>query len=275
VSASQAFADFEQKWLNASPESRVVATFLAPEQRQRAHAFGCLVYELTLAAFQIPESPVAAAKLAWWRQELDDAALGRPRHPITRALFADEVARETDPYVWPALAEGAREQLDQPGAGTLAALIEQFDPFYSAVARAEAELLCEGAGSIEANAALWTFSHLLRDLPQLAQVEGRLPLPLGLLARHELARGQLTAASPQRNRLVKDFLDELVLEINGALGVASARTLSLRVRTRLDRRRIAAALRVIDPLDYLTRHPHAGRWTMLWTTWREARAGLR
>jgi len=114
---------------------------------------------------------------------------------------------------------------------------------------------------------------LLRDLPQLAQVEGRLPLPLSLLARHELVRAQLTAASPQRNRLVKDFLDELVLEINGALGVASARSLGLRVRTRLDRRRIAMALRVIDPLDYLRRHPHAGRWTTLWTTWREARAG--
>jgi phytoene synthase len=275
VSTREAFADFEQKWLNASPESRIVATFLAPAQRQRAHAFGSLVHELTLAAFHISESQVAAAKLAWWRQELDDAALGRPHHPITQALFADEVARETDPYLWPALAEGAREQLDQPSAGTLAALIEQFDPFYSAVARAEAELLCGGAGSMEANAALWTFSHLLRDLPQLAQVEGRLPLPLGLLARHELVRAQLTAASAQRNRLVKDFLDELVLEINGALGVASARSLGLRVRTRLDRRRIAVALRVADPLDYLRRHPHAGRWTTLWTTWREARSGLR
>jgi len=123
VSTREAFADFEEKWLNASPESRAVAAFLTPEQRQRAHAFGSLVYELTLAAFQIPEPQVAVAKLAWWRQELDDAALGRPHHPITRALFADEVARETDPYLWSALAEGAREQLDQPSAGTLTALI--------------------------------------------------------------------------------------------------------------------------------------------------------
>ena len=82
-------------------------------------------------------------------------------------------------------------------------------------------------------------------------------------------------ASPRRNMLVKDFLDELVLESNGALGVASMRPLSLRVRTRLDRQRMAAALCVTDPLNYLLRHPHAGRWRTLWTTWREARAGLR
>jgi hypothetical protein len=71
--------------------------------------------------------------------------------------------------------------------------------------------------------------------------------------------------------LIKDFLDELVLEGNGALGVSAVRSLPLRVRAALDRRRIEAALRVIDPLRWLSAHPHAGRWRMLWTTWIEAR----
>lgn len=271
---SEDFAEFERKWLDDWPENRVVAVFLDGAQRRRAHAFGSLIHELSGAAFQLREPQVASAKLGWWARELSAASLGRARHPITTALFSDEGARETGPDLWPALAEGALAQLDRPGAGTMAALIDQLEPFYNAVARAESALLCDGAGSVEANAALWTFAHLLHELPRLGSAEGLLPLPLGLLARHELVRAQLTEASPRRNRLIKDFLDELVLEINGALGVASVRPLSLRVRARLDRQRIAAALRAVDPLDYLRRHPHAGWWTTLWTTWREARAKL-
>ena len=269
---SEAFASFEEKWLAAQPEQRVVAVFLSAAQRRRANAFGSLVHELTQTAFHVHETQVAAAKLAWWREELENAGLGKTRHPITQELFADEVAREADPALWPALADGALEQLDRPGAGTLSALIEQLEPFFSAVARAEQALLCEESGNVEANAALWTFSHLLHDLPRLAQGDAHLALPLGLLARHAITRADLAQATPRRNMLVKDFLDELNLEINGALGVASMRSLPLRVRTRLDRARIAKALRVTDPLAYLHAHAHPGRWSTLWAVWREARA---
>lgn len=269
------FAEFEQKWLDAWPENRVLAAFLGAEQRRRAHALGVLIHELTLAAFHVREPQVAATKLDWWRQELGASAFGNPHHPITQELFADAVARESDPALWPALAEGALAQLDQPGAGTLAALIEQLEPFYGAVAAAESALLLGGAGSPEANAALWTFSHLLHELPRLPSGEGRLPLPLGLLARHGLVRAELAQPSAARNLLVKDFLDELVLEINGALGVASARSLGMRTRVRLDRNLIAGALKTVDPLPYLTARARPGYWSSLWVAWREARAAAR
>ena len=266
------FAEFEHKWLEAWPENRAIAVFLDPAQRRRAHAFGVLVHELSLAAFHVREPQVAATKLEWWRQELGAAAFGDAHHPVTQELFADDAARESDPTLWPALAEGALAQLDQPGAGTLAALIEQFEAFHGAVAAAESALLLGGSGSPEANAALWTFSHLLHELPMLTSGEGRLPLPLGLLARHGLARADLAQPSPARSRLLKDFLDELVLEINGALGVASARTLRMRARVRLDRAVIGAALKSVDPLPYLTTHARPGYWASLWAAWREARA---
>jgi phytoene synthase len=269
------FAELEQKWLAAWPENRAVAVFLDPAQRRRAHAFGVLVHELSLAAFHVREPQVAASKLDWWQQELGSAAFGNPHHPITQELFADDVARESDPTLWPALADGALAQLDQPGAGTLAALIEQLEPLHGAVAAAESALLLGGAGSPEANAALWTFSHLLHELPTLASGEGRLPLPLGLLARHGLARADLAQPSPARSRLLKDFLDELVLEINGALGVASARTLRMRTRVRLDRDLITAALKNVDPLPYLVTHARPGYWPSLWAAWREARVAAR
>lgn len=269
--ANGTFASFERKWLAANPENAIVAVFLPAAQRGLASAFGCLVHELSQAAFRIREPQVAATKLAWWRQELADAAFGKPSHPITQTLFDCAGVRESDPALWPALADGALAQLDVPGAGTLAALIEQLDPFFGAVARAENALFCADGGNVEADAALWTLSHLLRALPHLADGEAHLPLPLGLLARHELTRAELAYESPQRNMLIKDFLDKLVLEGNGALGVSAARSLPLRVRAALDRRRIESALRVIDPLRWLGAHPHAGRWRMLWTTWIEAR----
>lgn len=269
--SDEGFAEFEQKWLDAWPENRVVAVFLDPAQRRINHTFYTLVHELSDVAFHGREPQVAAAKLGWWRQELADAAFGKARHPLTRELFANEVARESDPALWPALAEGALAQLDQPGAGTLAAMIEQFDPFYGAMASAESALLLGGDASTESNAALWTFSHLLHELAQLAPEEGRLPIPLGLLARHGVARSGLAQPSAPRNRLVKDFLDELVLEINGALGVECARTIALRTRVRLDRALIAGALKAVDPLPYLQTNARAGHWRSLWAAWRAAR----
>ena len=272
AAAADAFASFEEKWLAAHPEQRIVVAFLPAAQRRRASAVGALVHELALAAFHVSEPLVAATKLGWWRQELQDASLGRARHPITLALFADEVARESDPQLWPALADGALAQLDRPGAGTLSALLEQLEPFFSAVARADQALLCNDDGNVEANAALWTLSHLLNDLPQLAHADAHLPLPLGLLARHGMVRADLAAPSPRRNMLIKDFLDEITLELDGALGVATAHSLPLRVRTRLDRVRIGKALKVTDALAYLQARPHAGRWATLWAAWREARS---
>jgi phytoene synthase len=273
--SSGTFASFEQKWLATNPENAIVAVFLPSSQRRLASAFGSLIHELSSAAFHIREPQVAATKLAWWKQELADAAFGNPGHPITQSLFDCAGVRESDPASWPALADGALAQLDAPGAGTLAALIEQLDPFFGAVARAENALFCAGEGNVEADAALWTLSHLLRALPHLCDGEAHLPLPLGLLARHELTRAELAYESPQRNMLIKDFLDELVLEGNGALGVSAVRSLPLRVRVALDRRRIESALRVVDPLRWMDAYPHVGRWRTLGTVWREARAAKR
>jgi 15-cis-phytoene synthase len=272
AATSTAFASFERKWLDAQPENGLVAAFLPAAQRQRTSAFGCLVHELTQTAFHVREPQVAATKLAWWRQELTDAAGGKARHPITLTLFADAPARESDPGLWPALADAALGQFDQPGASTLAIFLEQLEPYYAAVACAEAVLFCPGGANIESNAALWTITHLLRELTHLAYTEERLPLPLSLLARHGVTRSGLAEATPERAALMRDYLDELSVEISGALCVAARHSLTQRVRTRLDRELVAAARRAPDPLAYLATHAQAGRWRSLWVAWREARA---
>ena len=95
--ASGNFASFEQKWLAANPENAIVAVFLPSAQRRLAGAFGSLIHELSSAAFHIREPQVAATKLAWWRQELADAAFGKPSHPVTQTLFDCAGVRESDP----------------------------------------------------------------------------------------------------------------------------------------------------------------------------------
>jgi 15-cis-phytoene synthase len=272
--APQAFASFEQKWLEANPEQATVALFLAPGLRLRASAFGCLVHELSFATYEIREPQVAATKLAWWAQELAGAASGQARHPITQVLF-DEAVLANDRVLWPALAESAMTQLDAASAPTLDELLAQSEPFYIAIAAAESALFLGASANINANAALWTISHLLHVLPGLAQSDLHLPVPLDLLARHGLTRTDLLQPSVARSALVKDHLAALKFEIDGAHGVVSTRTLAQRVRVRLDRVLIAGATRALEPLAYLSAHPRAGRWRSLWYAWRAARAVVR
>ena len=277
----QAFASFERKWLAANPEQVMVAPFIAPAARLRVAAFGCLVHELSAAAYEIREPEVAAAKLAWWAQELEVAATGHARHPVSHALF-DETARAADRSLWPALAVGALKQVEAGACASLDELIERREPFSLAIADAESALFLGGAANIDVNAGLWTLSSLLRALqdiapkherlPQEGPSQDRLPLPLDLLARHGLTRADLATASAARDALIKDHLSALQFEIAGAQGVASARTLAQRVRVRSDVALITRALKAPDAAAYVGAFPRGGRLRGLYDAWREARA---
>jgi hypothetical protein len=252
-----AFASFEQKWLAAQPENVFVAIFLPADQRRRASAFGSLVHELEQSAFHVREPQVAATKLAWWRQELGDAAAGNARHPISKVLFADVRAQAVEPGLWHALAEGA------------SAVFAQLAAFYAAVARMEHALFPGSTEDSESNAALWTISHLLRDLTDPSRFD--LWLPLDLLARHCATRAAVANVAALRTAVVRDYLAELAQQIEGALALASPPSLGRRVRTRLDRSLVNGAQRATDPLAHLAAHTPAGRWRSLMAAWREAR----
>lgn len=269
--SDQAFASFEQKWLAANPEQAMVGLFVAPSVRLRAVAFGCLVHELGAAAYEIQETEVAAAKLAWWAQELEVAATGHARHPVTHALF-DDVAQAVDHSLWPALAVGAFKQVESHAGATLDDLIERREPFHLAIADAESALFLGDTANIDANAALWSLSSLLHALRGV--VGERMPIPLDLLARHGLTRADLAKPGSARDALIKDYLVALQFEIRGAQGVASARTLAQRVRVRADLALIARALRAADPVEVVA-SSRIGQLRALYLAWSEARAQTR
>jgi phytoene synthase len=61
--------------------------FLPPEKRRAITAFYALCRELDDVVDECHDRNVAAAKLVWWRGELDRLHCGKPEHPVTRALI--------------------------------------------------------------------------------------------------------------------------------------------------------------------------------------------
>jgi len=61
--------------------------FLPPPRRAAITAFYAFCREVDDVVDETSDSGVAAAKLAWWRQEVQAAFAGRPSHPVMKALL--------------------------------------------------------------------------------------------------------------------------------------------------------------------------------------------
>ena len=61
--------------------------FLPPDRRAAITAFYAFCREVDDVVDEVHDPSVAAAKLAWWRQEARSAFGGQPSHPVTRALM--------------------------------------------------------------------------------------------------------------------------------------------------------------------------------------------
>ncbi len=87
--------------------------FLPPARRAAITAFYAFCREVDDVVDEVGDPSVAAAKLAWWRREVDAAFAGRPSHPVTQALqplAADHGVRAEHLH---AVIEGCQMDLDQ------------------------------------------------------------------------------------------------------------------------------------------------------------------
>ena len=263
-----AYASFEQKWLDANPEQNAVSIFLAPARRKKLSAFGTLIHEITLTAFSVRETAVAAAKLGWWQQELASAASGHSRHPISRELFRTSATSSIDVASWRKLIDGALAQLDAPAAAAFDDLRKRLAEFYGPVAAVESQLndhRCDDGAS-----ALWISSHLVAMFR--STTPDHLDLPLDLLARHGTSRTDLALPGPKQSAVTKDFLGQTRELIAQNLNADVSATISRRVRARLDLRLVDGAIRSNDPAHYIATRYHRTGWRSAWLSWREARA---
>lgn len=249
VDANAPLASFEAKWTQAVPELGVALSFLAPETRAAHGAFICLVHELEHAAFGIRDAEPATLKLQWWAEEFARAAKGEARHPLTQAIAQASSFSQVPLATWYAAVGGALAQRDAEPAANADALFAAYEVLHEPLAQIEAQLFAPLDAMALARAR--AVARAVRETAALADAlrDGRLPLPLDLLARHRLARGELTQASPEQTAALHEWLRTL-RDAGAALdaarvGAPAAATLSA------DRWRLAKAMRADDPLAAL------------------------
>jgi len=268
AAADAPLASFEAKWADAHPEFALALRFVAEPVRRARAAFACLVYELEHAAFAVREAQPAAAKLQWWAEEAARAGRHQARHPLTRVL-ADQPGFSTIPLaLWYEAVGGALAQRDPEPAADRAALLDAYLPLYRPLGAIEAALF----PSVDADAAARQrcLARALRETASAAEAlrDGRLPVPLDLLARHRLARGDLVRASPPQAAALREWLAALAADhaaaARGRPGPLAAASLYA------DRWRARKAAHAGDPLAALG---HAlGRLPLgaVWAAWRAA-----
>ena len=228
-------AGFEEKWRAAQPEFGLGLAFVPATARAARSAFACIVFELEQAAFATDGAEAAAAKLAWWGEEFGRMSRQQAQHPLARVLQDWPATAAVTPAAWYAVLAGAFAQREPEPCGDADALLAGYAALYEPVAGIEAALFPgSGAGDTTRARALPRAVRECAALPDVLR-EGRLPLPLDLLARHRLSRSDLDARKPARTAALQEWFAELArrlaaLRPAGPVQAAATSTMAWRAR---------------------------------------------
>ena len=262
---------FIGKWAQTAPELELALAFTPQPLRAAQAAFACLVHELEYAAFGIAEPQPALFKLQWWTEELAAAGRGEASHPLAQALAAAVPLARVAPESWQTVCAAAFSLREAAPASDGDGLLAEFATLYQPLVRIQAQLF--SPLDVAALSRARSLARVVRECANLAAAltAGRLPLPLDLLARHRLARGDLARPGVASAELLREWLDALRVHADAVdphgLDPISAATLSA------DRWRLRRAQAAAEPLqalcDRLARVPL--RATL--AAWRARRAG--
>jgi 15-cis-phytoene synthase len=87
--------------------------FLPPERRSAITAFYAFCREVDDVVDEMRDPSVAAAKLAWWRQEVHSAFSGQPTHPVMKALMPLASSYGVERTHLESVIDGCQMDLDQ------------------------------------------------------------------------------------------------------------------------------------------------------------------
>lgn len=274
--SSAPLASFEAKWSEAYPEFGLALRFVRGADRDERSAFACLVFEIEHAAFAIREAQPAAIKLQWWAEELARANRGEARHPLTQAVSSRLRAAAIPISLWQQVIIGAAGQRDPEPAADSAALFDAYARFYVPLANIEAAMF--GAPTAETADTL-TRVRALRETAALPDAlrDGKLPLPLDVLARHRLARGDLAEATAARRDALREWLQSLADEFTASRLEEAGQPLgALRsVIAAVNSARAQRAARAADPLTAIRAALARLAIGDVWAAWRAARRSRR
>lgn len=266
-----ALDDYLSAWRKADPQRTYAWLFLDRSERIRYGACAALVHEWWKTLREVREPQVAMAKLGWWREELQRAADGGPRHPLTQSLFADARVRAVPMSCWTAVVDAALLLIAAPPSADFAAQRRAVTPLSAAIAELETRVWFEPPVDVARAAAVTGLANLVADLRALpVEVErGRSLLPMKLLARHGLTIGGLTSESPASCAAVRDYAQLLQDGLAEAATMPGPLTLFRAVALQHDLQALERAASAENPLAALRpRRPGFGD---LLKTWRAAR----
>lgn len=202
-----ALESYLSSWREADPQRACAWLFLRRAERIRYGACAAMIHEWWKTIHEVREPQVAVAKLGWWREELQRAAEGEARHPLTQSLFADPRVREVPLSCWTAVVDAALLAITASPAADFVAQHSAAAPLAKAIAELETHVWFGTQAVNPRAAAVTAVANLVADVRALtAEVEhGRSPLPMNLLARHGLTIGGLVADGPDRRAALRDF----------------------------------------------------------------------
>ena len=267
--SADALASFEAKWSVAQPELPLALRFSPASIRPIISAFACLSNELAYSAFHIVEPEVATTKLNWWAEELTALSAGKPRHPLTEVLAGFEPIRHVHANQWASVINGAFYQREAEPASSLDALLALYLRFLAPMVDIETILFAKLSAEPLAQAAV--LSRALQETNRLSEllVNDRLPLPLDLLARHQLSRADLVRSSERRTLALREHFAALAARFdainrNGLSPLAA-------MRLNADQQRSRRAARALNPLAESARNLDRLPLSSVWKGWRAAR----
>lgn len=269
--SGSAFDDYLTQWRGANPRRALAWLFLRPDERTCFGALAALAREWRKSAREVSEPQVAVAKLGWWHEEMQRAAQGEARHPLTEVLFADPRVRAVPVAFWTAPVDALGMAMAAPPPADFAAQCAAAAPLASALAALETRVWFGAAADPARAAQVALLAGLCADLRALAAEigRGRSPLPMHLLARHGLTIDALGRDSAGRRAALHDAIQDLQRALADAAKMSGPLTLFRDVELRHDLISLRAAGVADEPLSALQAHRHGP--TQALKTWRAAR----
>lgn len=267
--SADALASFEAKWSLAQPELPLALRFARAPLRPFISAFDCLSNEIAQAAFHIVEREVATTKLNWWAEELAGLSVGKPRHPLTKVLAGFEPIRRVHADQWASVVNGAFRQREAEPASSLDALLASYQCLLAPIAVIEMSLFAKLDAESLAQAA--SLSRALHETIRLTELLARdqLPLPLDLLARHQLSRMDLAQTGERRAPALREHFSALTARFEAVDRKGLSPLAAMRVNA--DQRRSRRAALALDPLAEIARDLDRLPLSAVWAGWRAAR----
>lgn len=266
-----AFASYLSRWREADQQRATAWLFLRHDERIRFGALAALQDEWLRTVREAREPQVAATKLGWWREEMRRAVQGEASHPLTQPLFADAGARAVPLACWTAAVDASLLALTASPPADGVAQLAATRSLATAFAVIETRVWFGAEADSTRAAAVIAVALLVASLRALdaATTNGRVPLPMHLMARHGLTLDELARDGPARRSALRDHATDLGRELAHAVTMTGPLSLFRAVGLQHDLQTLQSAAHADDPLAAL-QSPERGFGNLL-KTWQAAR----